>query len=161
MDPLIQASDLAGFRGAPFSAEVAEAAAQSIRTESGWHIAPSEIETVKLRGGSSVLLLPSMHVTAVSGVVDSYGNDVTGWEWFPSGVMECAAGFPLFVSVTFTHGYPECPKELLPIIAERAMSQASGRVRSESAGGVSISLEGGYDPSTSSVLAKYRLQGGA
>ena len=160
MDPLIQASDLAGFRGAPFSDVVAEAAAESIRTECDWHIAPSEIETVKLRGGSSVLLLPSMHVTEVSSVVDSYGNAVTGWEWLPSGVLECPAGFPPFISVTFTHGYPECPKELLPIIAERAMSQASGRVKSESAGGVSISMESTTDPTSSGILAKYRLHGG-
>lgn len=160
MTALIQASDLAGFRGAPFSDPVVQAAAESLRTQCEWHIAPSEIGTVKLRGGSDVLLLPSMHVTEVQSVVDNYGQPVTGWEWFPNGVLECPAGFPPFVSVTFTHGWPACPADLLPIIAERALSQASGRVRSEAAGGVSVSLEGGYDPDSARVLAKYRLQGG-
>jgi hypothetical protein len=160
VDPLIQASDLADFRGAPFSQPVAEAAAESIRTECEWHIAPSEIATVKLRGGGYVLLLPSMYVTDVSSVVDNYGQAVAGCEWFPNGTIECPSGFPLFVTVTFTHGYPACPPELLPVIAERAASQASGRIKSEAAGGVSISMEGGYDPIGSGVLAKYRLHGG-
>lgn len=161
MSQLVQASDLSGFRGAPFSAQVTEAAAESIRTQCEWHIAPSETATVKLRGGGSIILLPTMHVTEVVSVVDSYGNQVTGWEWLPSGVIENPAGFPPFVSVTFTHGYPACPPELLPVIAERAASQASGRIKSEAAGGISISLEGGDDPVTSRVMAKYRMHGGA
>lgn len=160
MDPLIQASDLTGFRGAPFSEPVVQAAAESIRTQCEWHIAPSETETVKLRGGGYVILLPSMHVTEVSAVVDNYGEAVAGCEWFPNGVIECPSGFPPFISVTFTHGYDACPAEILPVIAERAASQASGRVKSEAAGGVSISMEGGYDPIGSGVLAKYRIAGG-
>lgn len=161
MDPLIQAADLVGFRGAPFSDQVAQAAAESLRAQCDWHIAPSEVETVKLRGGGFTLLLPSMHVTEVASVVDNYGNAVTGWEWFPNGVLESPSGFPSFVTVTFTHGFPECPVELLPIIADLAVSQSSGRIKSEAAGGVSISMESGDDPNGSRVLAKYRLHGGA
>lgn len=159
MDPLIQASDLNGFRGAPFSAQVTEAAAQSLRTECKWHIAPSVTQTVKVRAGGSVLLLPSMYVTAVASVADMLGNVITGWDWSTEGIIERAAGFPSFVAVTFTHGYTTCPKELLPIIAERALSQASGRVKSEALAGRSISLEGGYDPVNGAVLAKYIVNG--
>jgi hypothetical protein len=156
---LIQAADLAGFRGAPFSDQVTEAAAESIRTQCEWHIAPSVEATVKIRASGNVLLLPSLHVTAVASVVDSTGNAVTDWEWYPSGIIERAAAFPAFVTVTFTHGYTSCPKELLPIIAERAVSQASGRIKSEALAGRSVSLEGGYDPAGSGVLAKYILNG--
>lgn len=160
MDKLVQASDLAGFRGSPFSEPVVQAAAESVRTDCEWHVAPAEVRTVKLRAGGSIVLLPSMHVTDVTAVVDNYGHPVSGWEWFENGVIECPLGFPPFISVTFTHGYPECPPDLLPIIAERALSQASGRIRSESAGGVSVSMETGDDPTSRGVLAKYRLHGG-
>lgn len=158
MDPLIQPADLVGFRGAPFSAKVTSAAAASVRTKCEWHIAPSVTETVKLRAGGSVVLLPSLHVTDVASVVDVNDAEITGWDWSPEGIIELPyGGFPRFVTVTFTHGYPDCPDDLLPIIAERAVGQASGRIKSESLAGRSISLEGGDDPS--SVLAKYSLNG--
>lgn len=156
--PLIAAADLAGFRGAPFSAQVTEAAAESVRSECDWHLAPSVTETVKLRGGGGVLILPSLRVTAIASITGVDGTVVDGWEWMPNGVVERMAGaFPRFVNVTFTHGYDACPKELLPIIAERAQSQASGRIKSEALAGRSVSLEGGYDPATEGALAKYRL----
>lgn len=161
MEPLIQVTDLLGFRGAPFAGNVTQAAAESIRTQCEWHIAPSVEETVKLRAGGSVVLLPSLHVTAVASVTGNHGTAVTGWEWFPNGVLEKPDGFPAFVTVTFTHGHPTCPVELLPIIAERAVSQASGRIKSEALAGRSVSLEGGYDPASAGVLAKYTLNGGA
>lgn len=161
MEPLIQPAELNGFRGAPFPGNITEAAAESIRTQCEWHIAPSLDATLKVRAGGSVILLPSLHVTAVASVVDNHGTAVAGWEWYPNGILERPAGFPAFVSVTFTHGYPACPKELLPIIAERAVSQASGRIKSEALAGRSVSLEGGYDPDAARILAKYTLFGGA
>lgn len=158
--PLVASADLSGFRGAPFAASVAEAAAESVRAECAWHIAPSVTETVKLRGEGGVVLLPSLRVTGVASITDADGNPVEGWEWWPNGVVEVSGSFPRIVNVTFTHGYESCPKELLPIIAERAQSQASGRIKSEALAGRSVSLEGGYDPVTSVVLARYKLNGG-
>lgn len=158
--PLIDSVDLAGFRGAPFSPAVVEAAAESLRSECGWHIAPVAEDTVRLRGGGSILLLPSLRVSGVASVVDGEGVAVTDWEWFESGVLERAGGFPRVVVVTFTHGYDWCPRELLPVIAERASSQASGRIKSEALAGRSVSLEGGYDPITDRLVSRYKVNGG-
>lgn len=158
--PLVVAADLTGFRGAPFATQVVEAASESVRSECDWHVAPSITETVKLRGGGGGLILPSLRVTAVASITGVDGTVVDGWEWMPNGVVERTAGaFPRFVNVTFTHGYTACPKELLPIIAERALSQASGRIKSEAAGGVSLSVESSYDPVGAAVLSRYRLPG--
>jgi hypothetical protein len=160
--PLVDVADLSEFRGAPFTAVVVGAAADSVRSECGWHVAPSASEVVRLRGGSRVLLLPSLHVTAVASITDGDGNAVTGWDWFENGVVELpSSSFPRVVSVTFTHGYESCPQALLPIIAERASAQASGRIKSEALAGRSVSLEGGYDPVAAGVLARYTLNGGA
>lgn len=161
-EPLVTDADLTGFRGAPYPASVLGAAYESVRDECGWHIAPAVEQVVKLRGGSSVILLPSLCVTAVASVVDFDGLTIDGWEWYPNGVIESGSGtFPRTVTVTFTHGYATCPKALLPVIAERAQSQAAGRVKSESLGGRAVSLEAGYDPATEAALAKYRLNYGA
>lgn len=160
MAELIQAADLVGFRGAPFAAAVLAAAAESVRADCEWHIAPSVTETRKLRGGDRVLILRSLRVTAVTSILDADGNAIDGWDWWENGVVERRSGvFPKSVTVTFTHGYTTCPKELLPIIAERALSQASGRIKSEALAGRAVSLEGGYDPAGSGVLAKYALNG--
>jgi hypothetical protein len=159
-DPLISASDLTGFRGAPFVQAVADAAAGAVRAECGWHIAPEVNETARVRGGSRILLLPTLKLTGVTSITDTDGNAVTGWEWFESGVVELDFGsFPRVVIVSFRHGYPACPAELLPVIAERAVAQSSGRIRSESAGGVSVSMETGDDPTGTSTLARYRIPG--
>lgn len=156
--PLVEAVDLSEFRGAPFTLAVVGAAAESVRDECGWHIAPSAMESVRVRGGSRVVLLPSLHVTDVASVVDGDGVAVTGWDWFENGVLELPSGvFPRVVSVTFTHGYASCPRALLPIVAERASAQAAGRIKSEALAGRSVSLEGGYDPVTAPVLARYKL----
>lgn len=159
MEPLIQASDLVGFRGAPFSDKVTKAAAESVRTQCEWHISPLVTETKKFRAYGTVLLLPSLHVTEIASIQDVAGNQVTGWDWLPEGIIECLSGFPRFVSVTFTHGYVTCPDDLLPIIADRALGQASGRIKAESLAGRSIQLEPGADPTAAGVLGKYALNG--
>ena len=159
-EPLVQDTELNGFRGAPFPSNVVEAAAESIRTDCEWHIAPSIQETLKVRGGGSVLLLPTLHLTAVASIVDNHGYLVEGWEFFEDGTIERHTGaFPRFVTVTFTHGYTQCPRELLQAIAERAASGAAGRIKSEALAGRSVALEGWYDPATEGALVKYRLSG--
>lgn len=159
--PLVTPADLAAFRGGPFGEAVTNAAAQSVRTECGWHIAPSTKQTIAVRtGGADAILLPSLHVTAVNSVTDRNGTPVDGWDVWSNGILERPGGFPDAVQITFTHGFETCPKDLLGIIAERAASQASGRIKSEAAGGVSISMESGYDPATMAALAKYLIEGG-
>lgn len=156
--PLVRSEDLQSFRGAPFVQAVADAAAGAVRAECGWHIAPEVDQTVRLRGGSATLLLPTLRLVDIASITDTDGNAVTGWDWFENGVVELAWGsFPRVVLVTFTHGYPACPPELLSAVAERAREQAAGRVKSQTAGTFSVSMDTAEDPF--SVLAKYRIPG--
>lgn len=155
---LAEASDLAAFRGGPFAAETVEAAAQSVRTECGWHIAPSIEQTIVLRtGGAEAVLLPSLRVTAVNSITDRNGNPVSNWDAWSNGTIERPGGFPDALNITFTHGYETCPPELLPIIAERAAAQASGRIKSEALAGRSVQLEGGYSPETETSINAYKI----
>lgn len=160
--PLVTPAELATFRGGPFGEAVTNAAAQSVRTECGWHIAPSTKQTIAVRtGGADAILLPSLHVTAVTSVTDRNGTSVDGWDVWSNGILERPGGFPDAVQITFTHGFETCPKDLLGIIAERAVAQSAGRVKSEALAGRSVQLEGGYDPTTDTTINAYRLNWGA
>lgn len=160
MEPLVKGTDLIGFKGAPFPATVMDGAAESIRTECEWHIAPVIVTTVKIRaGGADTVLLPTLRLVEVEEVTSSTGEPVTGWEELENGVLERAGGFPRFINVRFRHGYEKCPPELLSVIAERSVSGAAGRISQESLGSRSVSLESGYDSVSMSVLQKYKLQG--
>jgi hypothetical protein len=161
VEPMVVVSDLAGFNGGPFAAPVVDSAADSIRDECGWHIAPEVTDVMKFRGeGSAVILLPTLKLVSVISVTDRDGHPVGGVDWLENGILECAGGFPPYVEVTFVHGYRVCPRSLLAVVAERAAARSKGRVKSEALAGRSVSLEGGYDSATSAVLAKYRLRGG-
>ncbi|WP_343317776.1 hypothetical protein AAFM46_10985 [Arthrobacter sp. TMP15] len=160
LESLVQGSELVGFKGAPFPPAVLNAAAESIRTECEWHIAPLATSTVKLRAGTSdTVLLPTMHLVEVLEVTSSAGDAVTGWESMQDGTLERPGGFPRFINVRFSHGHAACPAELLTVIAERAVSGAAGRISQESLGSRSVSLESGYDSVSMAVLQKYKLQG--
>lgn len=161
LSPLVSASALAGFRGAPFPETTVEAAAETVRAECGWHIAPEVEQTTKVRtGGLDTVNLPSLHVVEVVSVLDRAGAEVTGWDFWDHGVLERPGGFPDVITVKFRHGYESCPKDLHGIIAERSGSQASGRIKAESLAGRSVQLDGGYDPNTPAILAGYRLNPG-
>lgn len=161
MEPLVKGLELVGFRGAPFPAAVLEGAAESVRTECEWHIAPVIETTVKIRaGGADTVLLPTLRLIKVEEVTSTTGEVLTGWEELENGVLERPGGFPRFIIVRFTHGYAKCPAELLSVIAERSVSGAAGRISQESLGSRSVSLESGYDSVSMSVLQKYKLQGG-
>lgn len=160
--PLVATGDLNGFSGGPFVAAVVDSSADSIRDECGWHIAPTVTTTVRFRGrGLTKVLLPTLRLVELVSVVDGDGNPVTDVEFYDHGVIEREAGFPKWVTVTFTHGFSEAPKALLPIIAERASAGSNGRIKSEALAGRSVSLEGGYDPISTRVLNAYKLQRGA
>lgn len=158
LPPLVVPADLEEFRGAPFSATTVNAAASQVRKIAGWHIAPSITATVTLdHDGSSVLYLRSLYVTDVVSVRDVSGStprDLTGWRWSQDGMIEghFPAGFRS-VEVTFTHGYKECPEDLLPVIASRTQR----RVMQESLGSRSVSYSAESDRSVESTLESYRL----
>lgn len=156
---LAVAADLAAFKGAPFSPAVIEGAAESIRDDCGWHIAPLITSTVRMRGGGRVLILPTLRLTEVISIKSTGGDVVAGWDWLPNGVIERLGGFPRFVEVDFVHGYDKCPASLLGVIAERASSGSYGRVKSESIGGRSVSMDSGYDSVGGAAVQKYTLPG--
>lgn len=161
MEPLVKGTELIGFKGAPFPVAVMDGAAESIRTECEWHIAPVITTSLKIRsGGADTVLLPTLRLLEVEEVTSSTGEPVTGWEELENGVLERRGGFPRFINVRFRHGYDKCPAELLSVIAERAVSGSAGRISQESLGSRSVSLESGYDSVSMSVIQKYKLQGG-
>lgn len=91
--------------GTPDPVADAEAA---VRAYCGWHIAPNREDTDTFRShGGPVLLLKSLHVTAVASVtIGGAAIDAASYEWYPNGVLRRAAGWPVGkVEVTFTHGY--------------------------------------------------------
>lgn len=158
VEPMTTVAALAGFNGS-FTEAVVNSAADSIRDECGWHIAPEITTTMKFRGEGSLILLPTMRLIHVTSVKDRNGNPVGGFDWLQNGILERPGGFPPFVEVTFVHGYRECPRALLGIIAERAAARSGGRIKSEALAGRSVSLEGGYDPVSERVLTAHKLQG--
>lgn len=115
-------------------------ACADVRASCGWHIAPSIEEDLVLddgRGSSTTfgfvrLLLPSLQLTAVSAVsVDGVAVDVAGVRFQRRGVVDIpnaslpGSAWPGWwsdpgpvVTVSVTHGYDECPKELLGVLRD-------------------------------------------
>lgn len=157
MVDLATVDDLAGLPGGPFSPEAVRAAGEIVRRMCGWHVAPSVTETILVDSpGGDVLWLPSRHVTDVATVRDMTGSDpvdLTGWRWSEAGLLSgrFPAGFRA-VEVTLTHGYPSCPADLLPVVADRTRR----RVMAESLGARSVTY-GTESNHLLDSLAGYRL----
>lgn len=159
LPPLVDAADLEGQPGAPFTDAQVSTAADVVRRAAGWHIAPEVTQTVTLdHDGSSVLQLPSLHVTDVAAVRDVTGpepRDLTGWRWSAAGMISgrFPSGFRA-VEVEFTHGYESAPEALYGVIA----GATSGRIRTHQAGPFSITYaddQGSTNPQA--VLSRYAL----
>lgn len=163
-EPMLTAQDLIGYRGAPFSQPAIDGAVDAIRTACEWHIAP-EIETTQTLQtfGTDMLVLDSLRVVAVTKVVGStlFGDaqplDTARVRILDNGIVYLPGGFPEITTITYRHGFTECPDALKGIVAERALSGSQGRVKSESLAGRSIALADGYDPAGEAVLSRYRL----
>lgn len=76
--------------------------------------------TVTIEGRGSRLALPGLPVTAVSAVAVD-GVTVTDWKLF-SGALARPCGFPsgTAVTVTYTHGLPEVPADIVDIVCRLA-----------------------------------------
>jgi hypothetical protein len=152
LPPLVLASDLTEYPGAPFADALVESASASVRADAGWHIAPVIEDTVTLDSdGGCSLMLPSLHVVEVLAVSDVTDADnpvvLSGWRNNAAGVLQRGAGFPAglaTVEVDVSHGYDECPGELLPVIAERCQAAGVNRtVSQEQSGQEMVSYVGG------------------
>lgn len=139
------------------------AAEDIVRSYCGWHISPSVTETITLDGnGGKVLILPTMHVTAITSVVeDGTTLSVDDYSWSQIGLLERVyyRRWPRTrrsVQVTLTHGYPQCPPAVRREVARiAAAGYSTPPVTEAKVGQVSFT----YDPEALSVLDAYRLPG--
>lgn len=158
--PLATSADLVGIGGGPFTEKAVQAAGDQVRRLAGWHIAP-EIEDILVLDspGGDVLWLPTRHVVAVTAVRDVSGDEpreLLGWRWSQSGMLSLSSGFPRgfrVVEVELTHGYDECPSDLLPVIADRT----NRRVMQESLGSRSVTFGVDGDRTIDQTMSLYRL----
>ena len=115
-----------------------EQAEALVRAYCGWHIAPS-------RGGSetfdaiadNVLLLKSLHVTAVASVTENGTTvDPSDYSWTEAGVLtrRCWSWATGPIVATFTHGYDVPPPEVAAVVqavAQRAFDNPGSRPRAQ------------------------------
>jgi hypothetical protein len=146
--PLVVPADLQDFPGAPFSIGRLTAAAEGLRREAGWHIAPVITETVVVEShGGCDLVLPTRKLLAVTAVASRWlTSSVPDWEVYPNGTVYRRFGWPVGrFEVTMTHGYDSCPPDLFPVLAQRSFSgNRDPSVSSVSVGNIQTSFR---DPS--------------
>jgi len=128
VERLVKTQDVTGI---PAAAELTdrelEMAAEDVRGECGWHVAPVLTTTAQVSGtGGSRLRLPTRRVVEVVSVVAATDPDETpipGWREVPGPMLARAAGWPCGdgnLLVTLSHGYERCPADLLAVVLERA-----------------------------------------
>lgn len=167
---LVSPEDLLGFPGAPFEEGVVDAAVANLRKVAGWHIAPLLSETVALdvEYGRSVIL-PTLRLDAVTAVrnatslteaptaVAEYRTTPT--LRFRAGIVDRPSWWPCGVlEFDITHGYSQCPADLLPAIAEAChqLVAASRVVQGQTSGPFNVTYRdstGDVDP----AVARYTL----
>jgi hypothetical protein len=177
---LVDVYDLADFPGGTdagqFNQTFIDAAVARIRAHVGWHIAPVVSETVYVstRDGRT-FDVPTLRLVSVSeirwagftyhpGDYTIYRNGVVALNRWPRYY------FPGFAEageaeLDITHGYPQCPPELLPKIASLVLASSSPRDPSLSrmiVGQVQMQYDqraaGSLD--ADDVLERYRLPAG-
>jgi hypothetical protein len=111
------------------------AACEAVRGYCGWHIAPSVVEKITVDGpGGSLLLLPTLRLTDLTEVT-SDGRPVTAPEWSEAGMVRGSWSSRFRgITATITHGYDECPAEVLEIVRDLAKSGGRVGVSSQSSG---------------------------
>lgn len=142
------------------AAETWEATVAEVRAFCGWHIAPEVEETVTVDGpGSSLLVLPTLHLTDLTGVTND-GSTVTDPEWSRTGMVRHCYWTHKFrgVTATMTHGYEEWPADLLAVMADLATSTAAlAGVKAVTSGSHQVTFESSMRPSQRDVLGRYQL----
>ena len=115
-----------------YDPDVVQAAESMIRKYCGWHISPSITETLTLDGkGGSILVLPTMHVTAITAIVaDGVTLATSAYTWSGIGMVERLSGYwPRkfrSIDVTLTHGYPAFPDSGYPYELRQFIRQLAG-----------------------------------
>lgn len=166
---LVQPSDLADFPGAPFSQDIVDAAVSALRSDAGWHIAPSRAETMLIDAeGGCKLFLPTRYLTDVTEVRIVSSDpvetpDAANYQKSRRGVVTASFGWPYrdeSVEVDAVHGYATTPPDVFMLVAEYCqLTKMNTAVRQESAGGESISYgtAGVLSPMAQKVFNKYAI----
>lgn len=137
----------------------------AVRAWCGWHVAPSLTETVKVEGdGGRVLLLPSLHVTAVTEVRNEAGTIIgTDYKWRENGIVRGRWMCEDLYEFDIAHGYDSMPSELQAIVDDIDSAGVGSRLASsEGAGPFSRSFGSSTDLesqpiSVRAVIGRYRL----
>lgn len=170
--PLVDFNDLDSKFEAGDQEFFVTAAEAEVRRHCGWHIAPSVTVTngrfpVGERG---LVMLPSLHVTDVASVtVDGRVLDPDEYDWETCGLItrRCPS-WPRdpYARVSFTHGYAECPADVVAVVFELASSAIelpASPARDVTAGPFRLVLGGAVgltlDKNQRDRLANYRIQG--
>lgn len=115
--------------GAPFSVEQVDAAVATVRLAAGWHIAPQRTETILLEVNwpTRWLALPTRKLVDVVEVRDADTGEVIDPAHYRTSrdlaTLRFRTGGFEAVEVDLTHGFAECPPELLPVIAGAVTQQ--------------------------------------
>ncbi|AMQ66951.1 MULTISPECIES: hypothetical protein [Mycolicibacterium] len=167
---LVKDTDLAKLEDGDDAEFFLTAAESAVRDYCGWHIAPSRTETNKRvqAGQRGLLILDTMHLTDVAKVeVDGRELDPEDYEWEACGVIHRRTpSWPVdpWVTVTFTHGYEECPPNVAMVVLELAAlakEMPTSPAKDVYAGPFRMSLSGQLGASMNldqkSRLANYRV----
>jgi hypothetical protein len=109
-----------------YDADAILAGEDQVREFCGWHVGPPKTETITVDGsGTSVLLLPTNYVTAISAIVENgvtiFGAPNYGYTWSENGIVERIGGVWTWkrraIQVTLTHGYTTCPPAVRRAVA--------------------------------------------
>jgi hypothetical protein len=158
---LVVPDDLNDFPGGPFGQRRVMAAVAELRALAGWHIAPVLTETVTVdSNGGCDLVLPTRRLVSVSSV----NSWTSGWDVYSSGILYRSIGWPAGrLVVTMTHGFDECPDDLLPVLAARSAG-SGGRdpsVASVSVGNVQTTYRDGMGASQAdAAVSRYSVRVG-
>lgn len=122
-----------------------DAATAQVRKFCGWHVLPEVPEELVLDGnGSTSLLAPTGHITAVTACTNDGTDVLASLDWSESGLLTLSCGRWTSknrgVRVTLTHGFDEAPDVagVVAQVAARAAAQVGPVVR-QNAGPMGVS----------------------
>lgn len=138
-----------------------DAACAAVRSFCRWHIAPSHRETVTVDGsGGDVLFLPTHRLTALHSIIDD-GRAIADPEWSAAGMVRGSwSGKFRGVVVDMTHGFDECPSDVVKIISALAKRVPTGGLKSKGAGPFSETYaDSDLSDSERTTLGPFRMIG--
>lgn len=135
-----------------------------------WHIAPVVTETLVLpSSGSSSIILPTLKLRAVTALtIDGTAltsDELADLNWYQAGYIRTGRRIPCkgrAISVTITHGFEECPIEILAAVTRIDAGVPYAGLKSAATLSNSFSTaagdtDDGFDPYVSRILGDYRV----